>query len=504
MSQKTLEESWPKWLPAKQIPLGLDLKGGSSILLEVDLNGFIKERLQGLSNEIRQSLRKAKIGYVGLKVEGRAVSLNLRDPAEREAAYAALRKFGQDVLITTYADGLIHVAFSDAALLQKEGAVISQSIEMVRRRIDEMGTKEPLIQRQGSNQILVQLPGVADPSEAKSLIGKTAKMTFHLVRDEEGAASLPGTLALKEELTYQGKTHVLPIYLNAIPFATGEMLIDSQPAVDPEHGGWSVSMSFDAPGAKRMAEATANNIGKRFAVVLDQKIISAPSINMAIPSGRAQITGRFTAKEATNLATLFRAGALPAPLTPLEERTVGPDLGADSVEMGKNATIIASLFVFLFMFLFYGGIYGGIANIALFFNLIMLLSALALLQATLTLPGIAGIAITLGMAVDANVLIFERIKEELRHGKSTHEAIDAGFHRAMSTIVDSNLTTIIVAGLLYQFGTGAVRGFAVTLALGIMISMFTAVTATRTFITVFYNLFGAGPLSFGIHKKERV
>lgn len=513
LSKTTLEEKWPTWLPHKTVNLGLDLRGGSSILLEVDIKAVLKERLQSLRNEVRSLLRKARIGYTALTVEGHTVSLTLRDLSQREKAYEAVNKFGQEARVATEEGGKLTITLDDAALTQRESAIVDQSIEIVRRRIDEMGTKEPLIQRQGADRILVQLPGVDDPGEAKALIGKTAKMTFHLEHpqgghDESQKGIVPaGALVIDEEFTRGGETYTLHHVLQKQPLITGEMLVDAQARMDNESGtGWEVTFSLDATGAKKFGEVTSKNVGKKFAIILDNTVISAPVINTPITGGSGRITGRFTAKEASNLAMLLRAGALPAPLKVMEERTVGPDLGADSIAAGENATIIAVALIFIFMFIAYGFAYGGIANIALFFNLFMLVAALAILQATLTLPGIAGIALTLGMAVDANVLIFERIKEELRNGKRVSVAIQAGFHRAMSTIVDSNITTIIGAGLLYQFGTGPIRGFAVTLILGILISMFTAITVTRTFITLFFNWAGPKPLSFGIEGKhhERV
>lgn len=513
LSKTTLEEKWPTWLPHKTVNLGLDLRGGSSILLEVDIKAVLKERLQSLRDEVRSLLRKARIGYTALTVEGHTVSLTLRDLSQREKAYEAVNKFGQEARVATEEGGKLTITLDDAALTQRESAIVDQSIEIVRRRIDEMGTKEPLIQRQGADRMLVQLPGVDDPGEAKVLIGKTAKMTFHLEHpqgghDESQKSIVPaGALVIDEEFTRGGETYTLHHVLQKQPLITGEMLVDAQARMDNESGtGWEVTFSLDATGAKKFGEVTSKNVGKKFAIILDNTVISAPVINTPITGGSGRITGRFTAKEASNLAMLLRAGALPAPLKVMEERTVGPDLGADSIAAGENATIIAVVLIFIFMFIAYGFVYGGIANIALFFNLFMLIAALAILQATLTLPGIAGIALTLGMAVDANVLIFERIKEELRNGKRVSVAIQAGFHRAMSTIVDSNITTIIGAGLLYQFGTGPIRGFAVTLILGILISMFTAITVTRTFITLFFNWAGPKPLSFGIEGKhhERV
>lgn len=495
LDQKTLQSPLFSWLPEEQISLGLDLRGGSSILLEVDIQTVMRERANNLVNEVRQSLRKNRIGYTSLNTIGaEGVTVTLRNISQKEMAYKALKKNSPHLLIKTMDDGHLEIMMDPTMLKQQEESVLNKSIEIVRRRIDEMGTKEPLIQRQGNDRILVQLPGVDDPAEAKRLIGKTAKMTFHLEADPTQRFNV---MRVKEELERGGQMYSLDHTLNRQALITGEMLIDAQAKTDDQTGGWAISFVLDATGARRFADVTKKSIGKKFAIILDGKVISAPVINGPIPGGQGQITGSFSAKEAADLAKLLRAGALPAPLKVLEERTVGPDLGADSIAAGTKATLIAIVLIFAFMFLFYGGVYGGIANIALVFNLSMLVACLAFLQATLTLPGIAGIALTLGMAVDANVLIFERIREELRAGKKVTIAMNAGFHRAIGTIVDSNLTTIIGAGLLYQFGTGSIRGFAVTLTLGILISMFTAITVTRTIMGSWLKWFGPNSLSFG-------
>lgn len=485
---------WPQWLPQETMHLGLDLKGGSSILLEVDVQGALQERLQSLKNEIRSLLRKEHIGYTHLGVHQNVIRLTLRDPSRREKVYMVLRKFGSDVVIDTTGDGQVQVRLSDVGRADREKMVVEQSIEIVRRRIDEMGTKEPLIQRQGTDRIVVQLPGVESPEEAKALIGKTAKLSLHLPADE-GAINV---LELAQEITQGDRTQTYKHVLHKEPILTGEMLTDARAATSPETGEWVVSFALDGVGARKFGDVTSKNVGKPMAIVLDGRVISAPRISTPIMGGSGQITGRFTAKEANDLAILLRAGALPAPLVVLEERTVGPDLGADSIEAGKKATILACILVFVFMFVVYGLVYGSVANLALFVNLLLLIASLIFLGATLTLPGIAGIALTLGMAVDANVLIFERIKEELRAGKKIASSIEGGFHRAMGTILDSNVTTIIGAALLYQFGTGSVRGFAVTLTFGILISMFTAITVTRFLLTLVYKWFGPKVLSFGI------
>jgi preprotein translocase subunit SecD len=361
---------------------------------------------------------------------------------------------------------------------------ISQSIEIVRRRIDEMGTKEPSIQQQGEDRILVQLPGVDDPGQVKNLLGKTAKLTFRLVHPQNNNTSSKSRVPLGAEILSsdeKGRGAQSHYLVQKRVDVSGEMLVDAQPTFD-QNGQPAVSFSLDAKGGRRFADVTRKNIGRPFAIVLDNKVISAPVIQSEIPGGSGIITGNFTTAEARDLAILLRAGALPAPLNVLEERTVGPDLGADSIEAGKMATIVAIVAVLVFMILFYGPVFGIAANVALVMNLILLFAALSLVGATLTLPGIAGIALTLGMAVDANVLIYERIKEEINLGQAPLSAISIGYARAMGTIVDSNVTTLIGAALLYQFGTGPVKGFAVTLSIGILISMFTAISLTRVIV----------------------
>jgi preprotein translocase subunit SecD len=359
--------------------------------------------------------------------------------------------------------------------------VVQQSLEIVRRRIDETGTREPSVQRQGDRRIMVQLPGLRDPERIKRLLGKTAKLTFRFV-DENVAADAsrlpPGTEVLtSDELDPYGKPRRYVVKKRVM--VSGDTLTNA--AATFQQGQPVVSFTFDSVGAKRFADATRDNVGKIFAIVLDNKVISAPVIREPILGGRGVISGHFTVQGAQDLALLLRAGALPAPLKILEERTVGPGLGADSIRAGKIASVLGMVAVVVFMALAYG-LFGLFANVALLVNMVLILAALSGLQATLTLPGIAGIVLTIGMAVDANVLIFERIREEERAGRGPVTAIDAGYRRAMTTIVDSNLTTLIAAVLLFQFGTGPVKGFAVTLAIGLITSMFTAIMLTRLMV----------------------
>lgn len=486
----SLYNSLPDFMK-RTINLGLDLRGGSHLQLEVDLKSVSKEYLSNLLDEARASLRKAGIGYSRLMVDQKgdeaALHITLRNAEEGEKARGLIKKIDDQLAVTLEGDQLIG-KLSPESIAARNKAIIEQSIEVVRRRIDESGTKEPNIQRQGEDRIMVQLPGVDDPAEVKRLIGRTAKMTFRLV--DHSAKILEGDNArgapsadseyLPEVRGEDNRTVQIPVKKQVM--VSGESLIDAQATVN-QYGQPAVSLRFNSLGARKFAEMSANNIKKQFAIVLDNKVISAPVFNEPIMDGNGQISGSFTFKEASDLALLLRAGALPAPLKVIEERTVGPSLGSDSIAHGRSATIYAFILVSVFMLLSYA-LFGFFADLALLMNLILLFAGLSLLQATLTLPGIAGIALTIGMAVDATVLIFERIKEEIRSGVKPVPAINAGYRRAMTTIIDSNLTTLIGAAVLFEFGTGPIKGFAVTLALGILISLFTSLSLTRLIIIV--------------------
>ncbi|MBY0272972.1 MAG: protein translocase subunit SecD [Alphaproteobacteria bacterium] len=469
-------KNFPSWYPKSQITLGLDLQGGAHLLLEVDFDAVQKEQMASLADMVRTVLRKERIGYTGLSAKKDFVTLTLRNPADLEKAKSLIHNTDNDVEITPTTEGQLNLRFDEASLRARRKSVLAQSIEIVRRRVDEMGTAEPFIQQQGDDRILVQLPGMQDPARIKAMLGKTAKLQFRFVDmsiNAEPGKPVPGVDILPEER--DGKTVYLAVKKQII--LSGENLVDAQPGFDEYHRP-IINFKFDSLGAKKFGDATKNNIGQVFAIVLDDKIIMAPHIQTPILDGRGMITGGFSVQQAQDLALLMRAGALPAPLNVIEERTVGPGLGADSIASGEYATIIAILMVAAFMFIAYS-FFGAIANIAVVFNLILLFAALSVTHATLTLPGIAGIALTVGMAVDANVLINERIKEELRNGRKMLSAIDAGYNRAMTTIIDSNLTTLIGVALLYYFGAGPTRGFAVTTSLGIIISMFTAISLTK-------------------------
>jgi len=471
------------------VNLGLELRGGSHLQLEVDLDAVAKEYLTNLLDETRSSLRKQQIGYTSLLVDAKAknptLTFALRNPEDQEKAITVLKKIDPKLEIAAH-DGTVRGTLGAEDLEKRNKSIIEQSIEVVRRRVDESGTKEPIIQRQGDDRIIVQLPGIDDPAEVKARIGQTAKMTFQLV--SEGAPLVPvvpgsrptppaGCDYLVEK---RGDGQAVYIAVKKQVIITGETVIDAQ-ATFSQSGQPAVSVKFNSIGTRKFAEMSAQNVKKQLAIVLNDEVISAPVLQDVIRDGNVQISGHFTVKEANELALLLRAGALPAPLKVIEERTVGPSLGADSIRDGQHATILAFVMVSVFMILSYS-IFGIFADIALVFNLILLFAGLSILQATLTLPGIAGIALTIGMAVDANVLIYERIKEELRAGSRPSLAIDAGYRRAMTTIIDSNLTTLFGAAVLFEFGTGPIRGFAVTLALGILISLFTALSLTRLII----------------------
>ncbi|MGF1641779.1 MAG: protein translocase subunit SecD [Rhodospirillales bacterium] len=477
-------EALPGWLPGKQINLGLDLQGGSHLLLEVDTATVIRERLESLVDSMRIELRRERIRYTGLGIEGTAAVVTIGDAEQREAARRLLAPLDPGTA-TTFEGDRLTLALTDQAITQRISSAVDQSIEIIRRRIDETGVREPTIQRQGADRVLVQLPGIDDPERVKALIGKTAKMTFHLVDDagdlSEAMAGRvpPGTMLVPsaDEIDVQGRPRQYLVQRRVM--VSGENLVDAQPTF--QQGEPVVSFRFDTLGGRRFGDATSKNVGRLMAIVLDGKVISAPRIREPILGGSGVITGRFSVPEANDLALLLRAGALPAPLSVLEERSVGPGLGADSIAAGKVASIVGLILVTVFVIAAYG-LFGLMAVIALTVNMILIIAALSVLQATLTLPGIAGIVLTIGMAVDANVLIFEYIREEIRAGRTPISAIEAGFSRSLTTIIDANVTTLIAAVLLYSFGSGPVRGFAVTLAIGIVTSVFAATMVTRLMI----------------------
>ncbi len=479
------------WMPWRQVHLGLDLRGGSYLLLEVDMAAVSRERLESLADTIRTTLRN-KIQFQPPQVQAaqNRVLLRLRDPQQTADAAKLLTDATTDraggvaeYVVTSTTPGEVILSLSEAGVRDRANAAILQSIEIVRRRIDETGVLDPQITRQGADRIVVQLPGVDDPNRIKELIGKTAKMTFRLVDDTANPASPtppPGT----DFLPAEGQPGVKEAVRRRVE-VDGANLTDARPGQDTQNNRWVVNFTFDSIGTRKFADVSTANTGKRFAIVLDDKVISAPVIREPITGGRGQISGNFTAASAQDLSVLLRAGALPAPLTVVEERSVGPELGADSIRAGAISLGVGLLLVMVYMAVFYG-LFGWYANVALVFNLVLQIAVLSLLEATLTLPGMAGILLTLGVAVDANILINERIREEVRHGRTPLNALETGFRRAYGTIVDSNATAFLAHVMLFVFGSGPVRGFAVTITVGIITTLFTATLVARLLMVRWY------------------
>jgi SecD/SecF fusion protein len=483
----------PKWIPARAIVLGLDLQGGSHVLLEVDSSSVVKTLIDNLRDSVRRILREEKVSITGgIGVLPRGVQLRIPDAAERARVLPKLKQLalpasaglsnaaGAAVFDVSENDnGLVQFTVTDAGIKAKVRRAVEQSIEVLRRRVDALGTTEPNIQRQGDERILVEVPGLQDTGKLKDILGTTAKLEFRLVAD---SGADPSETDLLEEVERPGSK--LPVEKRVM--VQGEDLTDAQPGFDSRTQEPVVNFRFNIRGGQRFGEVTSENVGRPFAIVLDGKVISAPRILGPITGGSGQISGHFTVESANNLAILLRAGALPAKLTIVEERTVGPGLGQDSIDAGKRAAYVGAALVAFYMLITYG-VFGVFANIALLVHVAFIFAGLVLLGATLTLPGIAGIVLTIGMAVDSNVLIYERIREEAHMGRSIVSALDAGFNRAFATIVDSNVTMFVAAAILYFLGSGPVRGFAVSLALGILTTIVTAVTMTRMMITLWYR-----------------
>jgi preprotein translocase subunit SecD len=485
--------SWPTWAQ-RHVVLGLDLQGGSHILLEVDTGAVRKEMLETLRDDVRRVLREARIGYIGLVVRGNSVEVRIRQGQNSGEAQQKLQTLSQplggilsatghrNIDISSEPNNLYRLTLTDPAILERVRQAVAQSIEIIGRRVNELGTVEPLIQREGNDRILVQVPGLQDPTRLKQLLGKTAKLDFHMVDTSIPAQqAAQGHVPPEDEILYGTSEPKIPYLVEKRVLVSGADLTDAQPGFDPRTSEPIVSFRFNTSGARKFAQVTQQNVGKPFAIVLDNQVISAPVIREPILGGSGQISGSFTVQSANDLAILLRAGALPAPLTIIEERTVGPGLGADSIAQGKISSYAGAAMVVLFMFATYG-LFGLFANIAVAINVAMIFGVLSMLNATLTLPGIAGIVLTVGIAVDSNVLIYERIREEVRGGRTPINAIDAGFSRALATILDSNITTFIAAAVLFYIGTGPVRGFAVTLGIGIITTVFTAFTLTRLIV----------------------
>ena len=480
----------PDWARPATIVLGLDLQGGSNVMLEVDKPSVLHTLAMNLRDDARRILREEKVATTGgIGQQTRGVQMRIPDAADRAKVIPKLKALAQGYTnrlgagsppleVDDDGDGLVRVVVTDTGLTEKVRRAVDQSIEVIRRRIDALGTREPSIQRQGDDRIIVQVPGLQDPEQLKTILGQTAKLEFRLVAE-------PGqSPAETEELEQTDQSGKMSIEKQVM--VQGEDLTDAQPGFDQRGGEPVVNFRFNIRGAQKFGEVTSKNVGRLFAIVLDNKVISAPRILTPITGGSGQISGHFTVEQANNLSILLRAGALPAKLNIVEERTVGPGLGQDSIDAGKRAAYVGAALVVFYMLITYG-VFGIFANLALFVHVVFIFAGLVLLGSTLTLPGIAGIVLTIGMAVDSNVLIYERIREEQHAGRSILASLDAGFNRAFATIVDSNVTMFVAAAILYFLGAGPVRGFAVSLALGILTSIVTAVTMTRMMIAVWYH-----------------
>lgn len=488
---------WPSFLPSGLVNLGLDLRGGAHLLAEVKVEDVYAARMTATWPEVVDVLRSERATFGTIRLQDSApdeLVVRIGEEAGVPRALELVRGLARPVVSLTGAGASdidvraegnnIIVTLSEAERLATDERTMQQSLEIIRRRIDEVGTREPTIQRQGAQRILVQVPGVGSAQEVKDIIGTTAQLTFQPVVGRTGSADADAGSSANEILPSLDEEGVFYI-LERTPVVTGEELVDAQPAFD-QNGRPAVNFRFNPTGARKFGDYTAENIGSPFAIVLDDEVISAPTIQSHIPGGSGIITGNFSVEESTSLAVLLRAGALPAELTFLEERTIGPELGQDSIDAGRIACLVAFAAVLFFMFLSYG-LFGLFANVALIINVGLIFGLLSLIGATLTLPGIAGIVLTIGMAVDANVLIFERIREELKTAKGPARAIELGYEKALSAILDANITTFITAVILFAMGSGPVRGFAITLGLGILTSVFTAIFVTRLLVVIWFE-----------------
>ncbi|HIJ55976.1 MAG TPA: protein translocase subunit SecD [Deltaproteobacteria bacterium] len=488
----TLPTFYPAFWPYKRINLGLDLQGGMHLVLEVETQKAVESTIERIAQELRSTFKKEHIRYLEIdRVDGSKISVKIAEGKDMEGFEKLLEKTYADLRLIskTKGDGaatyLMDLPDKETEYIKKLAA--DQALETIRNRIDEFGVSEPDIRRQGEKRLLIQLPGIKDTQRAKELIGRTALLEFKLLDDTHDIDSaLKGSIPPGSELLYQvdenketGRVKKIPYLVKKRSMLTGAYLTNARVQIDSQYNEPYVSIDFDRKGARIFARITEENVQKRLAIVLDKTVYSAPVIQEKITGGQARITGNFTTEEARDLAIVLRAGALPAPVKILEERTVGPSLGSDSIRKGIISMIIGGVLVVLFMIIYYKGA-GVVADVALILNIVLIAGGLAGFQATLTLPGIAGIILTIGMAVDANVLIFERIREEIGLGKTPRAAVDAGYSRATLTILDANVTTLIAALVLFQFGTGPVKGFAVTLSMGVLSSLFTALILTRS------------------------
>ncbi|MEZ5842135.1 MAG: protein translocase subunit SecD [Hyphomicrobiaceae bacterium] len=484
--------SWPSWMPKRQVPLGLDLRGGAHLLLSMDVDELKKDMVDTLRGDVRQKLRESRIGVVGTGLAGGGVQVRIAKPEDMEKALAALRTLSQPLSIVVGSESQtlnvqqvgnesIRLSITEGGIRQRITDAIGAAIETVRRRVDPAGNTEATITRQGTDRILVQVPGVTNTAELKARLGQAARLTFHDVHPDIYSSSprAPAGYTALPSKEDPGRFYLV----RSEPVVRGDELADAQGTFDSRTNEPIISFRFNQSGARKFGKYTSENVGRPFAIVLDKQVLSAPVIREPILGGSGQISGSFTPESANNLAINLRSGALPATLTIVEERTVGPSLGADSIKSGLTAFVIGGLATIALTIFMYGT-FGVFAVLGLMMNGIMLLAVMTLFGSTLTLPGIAGLVLTLGMAVDANVLIFERIREELKNGRTPVNAIDAGFDRAMVTIIDSQLTTFVAALIMFWLGSGPIRGFAVTLSIGIFTSVFTAVTVVRLLVAL--------------------
>ena len=492
-TQKPLLESqlWYDWAPSDLVNLGLDLRGGAHVLVEVNLEDVYSERIQNFWPEIRKNLRaiRNEVGSFSQEVsalnDSLIITISKKEGIEKAISFLnkELSSKNNILEILRFEDNKIKVSFDEQEKRKIDNQTMDQSLEIIRRRVDEAGTREPTIQKQGSRRILIQVPGLGSAEELLQLIGRTAKLTFHpVIKNSVSCEKKPGITSIIVE-NFDDIDNCLELEKKFV--VSGSQLTNAQPSFD-QNNRPAVSFQFNPVGGRKFGEYTKNNIGNPFAIVLDKQVISAPIIQSYIPGGAGIITGNFSVDESNRLAILLRAGALPAAIQVLEQRTVGPELGADSIKSGKIAAIIAGILVLLFMIASYG-LFGLFANVGLIFNIALIFSIMAYFAATLTLPGIAGIVLTIGMAVDANVLIFERIKEEIKTNKSLYRAIELGYEKALTSIIDANVTTFIAAVILFSLGSGPIKGFSVTLGIGIMTSVFTAVYLTRLLISIYFG-----------------
>lgn len=489
LKYENIHPEFEKYLPSNTINLGLDLQGGSHLVLEVDLDTYLKNKYVNMTSEIRKTLAKEKLNYRSMRSSKDGVTFT----AFKESQYSEIRKVLLDKfqgVVIERDDNKFEVFYSDVEKATMETYAIGQTLEILRSRVDQFGVAEPLIQRQGVNRVIIELPGVKDSGTAKDLIGKTAQLNFHLVdrvlpsNDRRIINPPAGKIVSYEVLgkSQSGEEFKTYYLLEKRPVLSGENLADAKSGFNQD-GQVDVSISFDPTGSRQFAKVTTENTGHRMAIVLDGVTYSAPNLNEPILGGRASITGNFTTKEAEGLAIVLRAGALPAPVKIVEERTVGPSLGADSIEASKIAILVGFSMVLVAMLIVYGRM-GLVANLSLLINVVLIVALMSIIGSTLTLPGIAGIVLTMGMAVDANVLIFERVREELRNGHERLKALEVGFNSALSTIFDANITTLIAAVVLFAVGSGPIKGFALTLSIGIVSSVFTAVMLSRWILEV--------------------